>query len=127
MNPYFLAAAVLLIAIGLIHSILGERIIFRRMRTQGMIPTQGGNLLREPHVRILWATWHMASVLGWFCAAVLFWLALPSTQNVDTTFLAKALVITLLASSALVLIGTKGRHPGWVGLLAAGLLVVAGA
>ena len=47
MNPYFLAAAVLLIAIGLIHSILGERIIFRRMRTQGMIPTQGGNLLRE--------------------------------------------------------------------------------
>lgn len=127
MNPYFLAAGVLLIAIGLIHSILGERIIFRRMRTKEMIPTQGGNLLRESHVRILWATWHMASIMGWFIASVLLWLTHPSSQSVDTSFLAKALVITLLASSALVLIGTKGRHPGWIGLLVAGLLVVASA
>lgn len=127
MNPYLLAAGVLLIAIGLIHSILGERIIFRRMRAQGMIPTQGGNLLREPHVRILWATWHMASIMGWFIACVLFWLALPSSSNVHTSFLAKALIITLLASSALVLIGTKGRHPGWIGLLVAGVLVASGA
>lgn len=56
MNIYFLAAAVLLILIGLVHSILGEKLIFRRMRKGGFIPTNGGPALREPHVRILWAT-----------------------------------------------------------------------
>ncbi|MBL8379962.1 MAG: type II toxin-antitoxin system PemK/MazF family toxin [Burkholderiales bacterium] len=33
------------------------------MRAQGYIPTDGGQVLREPHVRILWASWHIVTVV----------------------------------------------------------------
>lgn len=126
LNIPFLAAALLLIVIGLVHSILGERLIFRRMRHGGFIPTEGGSVLREPHVRILWATWHVVSALGFGLAALLLWMAQPAQAPLAQSFIASALSAALAASSALVLIGTKGKHPGWIGLLAAAGLVAAG-
>jgi hypothetical protein len=126
MNTYFFAAGLLLILIGLVHSILGEKLIFRRMRQGGFIPTHGGPALREPHVRILWATWHVVSVLGFGFAALLLWLAQPAQAQLAQAFIAPTLIATLAASSALVLIGTKGKHPGWIGLLAAAGLIWAG-
>lgn len=126
MNWYFAVAALLLIAIGLVHSVLGERLVFRRMRSTGIVPTDGGQVLREPHVRILWASWHVVTAMGWCIAAVLFWLALPAPKRPDSSVIVKAMVASLLASSGLVLVGTKGRHPGWVGLLVAALLTAIG-
>lgn len=127
MNRCFLAAAVLLLVIGLVHSLLGERLIFRRMRAGGLIPTQGGPVLRQAHVRILWASWHIVTVLGWGLAAMLFWLADASAAPLAASPLVQALALALLLSAALVLVGTRGRHPGWLGLLAAAGLVAAGA
>lgn len=126
MNTYFLAAGLLTFLIGLVHSVLGEWMIFRRMRQGGFIPTEGGSVLREPHVRILWATWHVVSLLGFGLAALLVWLAQPAQAQLAQTFIAPTLVASLAASSTLVLIGTKGKHPGWIGLLAAAGLVAAG-
>jgi hypothetical protein len=127
MNIHFLAAALLLIVIGLVHSVLGEWLIFRRMRNEGFIPTNGGELLREPHVRIIWATWHLVSVLGWGIATVLLWLAQATQAPLTQSLIPQALSATLAASSALVLIGTKGKHPGWIGLMVAAGLIWAGA
>ena len=127
MNWYFASAGALMIGIGAIHSFLGERLIFRRMRAVGvMIPTNGGQLLREPHVRILWASWHLATVMGVGLAFVLFWLAQPSTKNLNQSWPAMAIAGSIIASASVVLIGTKGRHPGWAGLLAAAVLTVIG-
>lgn len=126
MNIYFLSAALLLILIGLVHSLLGEKLIFRRMRQGGLIPTQGGSALREPHVRILWATWHVVSVLGFGIAALLGWLAQAAQAPLAQGFLPQCLSIALAASASLVLIGTKGKHPGWIGLLLAAGLVAGG-
>ena len=123
MNGYFVAAGTLLTAIGLIHTVLGERRIFRRLRGPGLIPTVGGSHLREPHVRILWATWHLASALSWGMAAILVWLALPSSRPQDPTPIAEIIAAAVLASAGLVLVGTKGRHPGWIGLLVVAVLV----
>jgi hypothetical protein len=125
MNLYFLAAAVLTILVGLVHSILGERLIFRRMRTSGFIPVNGGPVLREPHVRILWAAWHLVTVMGWGLAAFLAWVAfrVPGTAP---DFLLHATAATMLASAVIVLVGTKGKHPGWVGLLAVSFLIEVG-
>jgi hypothetical protein len=53
MNAYFVAAAVLTFAVGGAHSVLGEVLIFSRLRAGGLVPTQGGARLREGHVRIL--------------------------------------------------------------------------
>jgi hypothetical protein len=126
MNWFFLAAAMLIFAIGLVHSVLGERLVFRRMREDGVIPTNGGQVLREGHVRILWASWHVATALGWCVAIVLAWASLPSSSQQETSFVVQAIVAGTLACSLLVLVGTKGRHPGWIAFLAVAVLASLG-
>jgi ABC-type Mn2+/Zn2+ transport system permease subunit len=123
MNSYFVAAAFLAFLVGLVHSILGEVLIFRRMRRGGLIPTEGGALLRESNVRILWASWHVLTVFGWLVAAILFWLSRQSSQQSSHAFIESAIIVSMLAGSAFVLVGTKARHPGWVGLLGVAILV----
>jgi hypothetical protein len=120
MNRLFLAAASLAFIVGLVHSILGEALIFRRMRERSLIPTNGGRVLGEGHVRILWASWHILTVFGWCLAAILLWLS--QAQPAGSRLLSQAIVIAMLAASLLVLVGTKGRHPGWVGLLGVAVL-----
>lgn len=124
---FYIAAAALLVLIGLIHTVLGEILIFRRLRTRGVVPTNGGDILKERNVRILWATWHLVTVLGFLVAVVIVQLVQIPVEASTRGFLVVSLIGAMLASSLLVLVGTRGRHPGWVGLLAVGLLVGAGA
>jgi hypothetical protein len=126
MNWYFLAAGVLTFSIGLVHSIFGERLVFRRMRSAGFIPTNGGQVLHEHHVRILWASWHIVTAMGWCMAVALFWLALPSSRHLAQSPVAMAVVASMFASSLLVLVGTKGKHLGWAGLLGVAILTTMG-
>ena len=123
MNWYFVIAAALAFLVGLVHSVLGERLIFRRLRQDGFVPTNGGKLLGERDVRILWASWHVLTVFGWCIASILLWLSLPSSSTSSAWFIEQAVVIAMLAGSALVFIGTKARHPGWAGLLAVAVFV----
>jgi hypothetical protein len=123
MNSYFVAAASLAFLVGLVHSILGEVLIFRRMRRGGLIPTEGGTLLRESNVRILWASWHVLTVFGWLIAAILFWLSQQPSKQSSYVFIETAIIVSMLTGSAFVLVGTKARHPGWVGLLGVAILV----
>lgn len=120
MNRYFLAAAILSFLVGLAHSILGEMLIFRRMRQGGLIPTNGGRVIGEGHVRILWASWHVLTVFGWCLAAVLLWLA--QAQRAGHAPIGQAIVVAMAAGSFLVLVGTRGKHPGWIGLLGVAVL-----
>jgi hypothetical protein len=126
MNLYFLFAGLLAFLVGLVHSVLGERWVFKRMRAGGVIPTQGGTLLREPHVRILWASWHVVTVIGWCLAALLVWLALQPAAAERYRFVSGAIAVAMLASATLVCFATKGKHLGWVGLLAVAMLTLAG-
>ena len=119
MNPWLLAAAILMILVGVVHSVLGEHLIFSRMRAGGWTPTDGGTLLRQRHVRILWATWHLASVLGWAAAYILLY---ASSAAVPAPVI-EALMIAAAAGGLLVLVATRGQHPGWIALLAVALLV----
>ena len=123
MNIYLATAAVLAFLVGLVHSLLGERLIFGRLRQGRLVPTNGGSLLQERHVRILWASWHVLTVFGWCIAAVLLWLSFPSSSPSSALFIEHAVVVAMFAGSALVFVGTKARHPGWVGLLAVAVFV----
>lgn len=69
------------------------------------------HLLLERQVRILWASWHVVTVMGWCLAVVLFWLVPPSSRHIVSFPLPEAIAISLFASSMLVLLGTKGRAP----------------
>jgi hypothetical protein len=126
MNWAFVSAGILMVVIGLVHSVLGERLIFRRMRAGGRIPTNGGSLLREGHVRILWATWHLATALALGMAALLVWCAGPAAAPLARSAVPPVIGLAAFAGALLVLVGTKGRHPGWIGLLIAAVLTALG-
>lgn len=115
-------AGIVAILVGLAHTVLGEILIFRRLRQGGVVPTQGQPVLRERHVRILWASWHLVTILGWALAAILLVLAASGGGTPAKAAIAQIVIAALLAGSALVLFATRGRHPGWVGLLVAAVL-----
>lgn len=119
---YLLIASCLAFFVGLIHSVLGEILIFKHMRKGGIVPTNGGSMLKERQVRILWATWHIVTVFGWAIALILLREALPGMVGLMPSDFG-IIAVAMLASSLLVLFATKGKHPGWIGLLAVAILV----
>jgi hypothetical protein len=124
MQPYLLAAAVVAVLVGVIHSVLGELLIFRKLRQGTIVPGLIAAPLEPRNVRILWATWHLASAFGFGFAAILLTLALPAaSQNFEIIL---AIAGAFVAGSLLVLIATRGRHPGWVGLLVVSVLAYLG-
>ena len=123
MNKYLALAAALAFVVGLVHSVLGERMIFRRMRTGKFVPTNGGKVIGEGHVRIIWASWHIVTLFGWLVAGALLWFAGLPVQVQSQDLALTAVSLTMLASSVLVFLATKARHPGWVGLLGVAALV----
>lgn len=125
MNTCLAAAAVVAFAVGLAHSVIGEWMIFRKLRGPGhVLPRQGGGVLDMGKLRILWASWHVLTVMGWGFAALLAWASLSAARVAGS---AEGLLISawVMALSALiVLVATNGRHPGWVGLAAVAVLIV---
>lgn len=119
MNSVLVAAAVLAVLVGIIHSALGERLIFRHVP-----PADDGKHGRRRPFDILWATWHIASVMGGALAVLLWKLASVPDVSPLRDFLLLAIALAFAASGLLVLVGTRGRHPGWAGLLGVALLVV---
>lgn len=129
MNLYFFIAAVICLIVGIVHSVMGEKLIFQAKRAKGkIVPSIGSKDLRQGHLRIIWATWHLASVLGWVLAAILIQIAQQAPQSLDSlsAFIVNATVAGMLIGSILVLYGTSGRHPGWIGLLLVAILLVLG-
>lgn len=122
MPSFPVIAGILALLTGAVHSILGEHLIFRRMRKSGLVPTAGEPLLRERHVRILWASWHVVTVFGWALGAILLRMSVRSTDPAFHAFVQNTIAIAMFASSLLVLVGTRGKHPGWVGLLCVAVL-----
>lgn len=117
MQILFFAAGVLAALTGVVHSVLGERLIFRFLRQGSFVPTTSTPPLRESHIRILWATWHVGSVFGWAFAGILLHLAFAPLDTSLSQFVLSAIVSSYFGASMLVLVGTKGQHPGWIALL----------
>ncbi len=124
MNTYFFIAGILCFLLGIAHSILGEALIFKNIRNkEKLVPSKETIELRERHVRILWATWHLATVFGWCLGAILIKISiLEESQLID--FIVNSIGLTMFLSSLLVLIATKGKHPGWIVILAIGILAM---
>ena len=120
METMYLIAGVLAAVTGVVHSVLGERLIFRHLREGTLVPTKTATPLRERQIRILWATWHLGSVFGWGFAGALIGLGLGTGDPLR--LLVVGAVFAYFGGAVLVLVGTKGRHPGWVALLLVALL-----
>lgn len=127
MNAYLAAAAVLAVVVGLVHSILGETLIFARLRRGRVIPSDGGTALRPRHVRILWASWHLLTIFAWALVAVLVRVADAPAAGALRTPVLFVVAGAMLLGALLVGVATAGRHPGWVGLLGVAVLCALGA
>ncbi len=127
MNTLLGAAGAIALLTGLAHSVLGERLIFRHLRSRGVVPTRSAAPLRERHVRILWATWHLATVFGLAFAVVLFRLAVQGAHGPLELVFVRTIALAHVGGSLLVLVATRGRHPGWIALLAVAALAWFGA
>ncbi len=129
MNIYFLTAGCLCFVLGLVHSILGEYLIFKEKRIKGRLtPSKTGVELKERHLRILWATWHLASLFGWCIGVALTKVSLHTTQPSEriASFVVNVVCYTMLTASFLVLFATKAKHPGWIILLLISVLLTIG-
>ncbi|SNZ01788.1 hypothetical protein [Flagellimonas pacifica] len=129
MNIYFLIAGVLCFLLGIIHSILGEYMIFNDKRIKGtLVPSKKSASLKVRHLRILWATWHLASIFGWCFGFFLVRIAVDyhMVNSEFMKFIISSTAYTMFISSIIVLIGTKGKHPGWIVFLFIGILLMFG-
>src|SRR3989344_3398373 len=114
MNTALVLAAGGLALVGVAHSVLGELLVFRTLRTEGIVPTGGRPVLREWQGRTSWGTWHLGTVLGWVRRALVGDLG---------AWVADVAGVATLASGVLVFYATEGRHPAWFALLVVAALV----
>lgn len=120
-GPLALAGALTALT-AVVHSVMGEVLIFRALRTRSLVPSGPAPPLRARHVHILWATWHLASVFGLACAALLLWIAVANVDGALARVVVHAVATAHLLGAVLVLGATRGRHPGWIALLLVALL-----
>lgn len=111
-------AAVLIVLLGVAHSVLGERYILTRLFRRDLPKLFGGQEFTRDTLRF---AWHLTTVLAFALGTVLWLLAGSPPPQV----LAQVLGCFLLASGFLPLVMTRGRHLSWVVLFAAGGLSLA--
>ncbi|NMH89664.1 hypothetical protein [Flavivirga algicola] len=129
MNKYLLIAGTLCLVLGLFHLILGEILIFKNKKEhKKIIPTIVTCCIKERHLRIIWVSWYLVSVFGWCIGVLLIKIGTMQTEwRADLMqFIMTSITITMLCSSLLVFIATKGKHLGWVVLLIIGILTLLG-
>ena len=111
-------AAVLIVLLGVAHSVLGERYILTRLFRRELPKLFGGSEFTRNTLRF---AWHLTTLLAFALGAVL-WL-LPGLP--PPALLARVVGWLLIASGLLPLVFTRGRHLSWVVLFAAGGLCLA--
>ena len=112
------AAAALIFATMLVHSILGQRRLIRPLLDQG------AGVMQRPLARfIVPFAWHLTSLIGLIVAAVLFaWAWAP--EHARTIGLAMTATV-FTVGGIWDAIGSRGRHVGWPPLTLIGLLALA--
>ncbi len=119
MENLLLSASIILILTGITHSVLGELLIFKKIRNKGIVPNIEIPPLQIRNFQIIWATWHLVSVFGILIAVLIIQIAKSSPATSEFLIPISA---SMLVGSLLVLFATKAKHPGWFGLMMVALL-----
>lgn len=126
LNNWLISAGLLSCILGLIHSVLGEYLIFHTKREKGdLIPKKIDAGLKTRQLGIIWATWHIVSVFGMAIGIILIRMGMMENSLNHRTFLLQLSPLgwSMFVSAFLVLAATKGKHPGWMVLLIIGILI----
>lgn len=109
METMFYIAAFLAIAIGCVHSFLGERYILVRLFRRNDLPKLFGGT--KFTVRTLRFAWHITTVAWWGFGAVLVLLARQAASVQNLSFV---LAVTFLLTGAITLVISRGQHLAWL-------------
>ena len=117
-----LVAALLIFLTGCAHSYLGERYILIRLFKRGGLPELlGGTEFTKGTLRF---AWHITTVAWW---AIALLLVFAYRGSLSTTSVLQVIACAALASAALPIFFTRGRHLSWIVFLLVAVLVFYGA
>lgn len=112
MNIPLVCAAILAIAIGIIHSALGERYIIRRVLHRQDLPKLfGDDSFTRQTIRF---AWHLTTVAWFGLAAILIVLSGAFIHIRVGDGVVFAIALTFLVSTIVALLGSRGRHLSWI-------------
>ena len=103
------SAAFLAFAIGVVHSVLGERYILTRLFRRDNLPKLFGGT--EFTTQTLRFAWHITTIAWWGFSAILVLLAADAFSFSN---LSMVIAITFLVTGTIALIASHGRHLSWV-------------
>jgi len=123
MNWFLFSSACLAFILGIIHSILGEKLIFRSLGKQRLVSAEDDRVLRKKHINTLWSTWHLITLFGWSLGAILLLMAWFPEPAQWESYIRWILISNFLISTVFWLYGTRGQHPAWVVFLLIAILL----
>ncbi len=107
-STLLIVAALLAFAVGIAHSILGEKYLLIRLFRRPDLPKLFGSTGFT--VRTLRFAWHITTV-AWWGFGVMLWLASRDSLSQDNALM--VLSITMLVTALVTLIASRGRHLAW--------------
>lgn len=123
LDPWLLAAALLLVGLALFHSVIGERFLVRRLLRRENLPKLfGGDAFTKATIRY---GWHLLTLTVLALALVLVWLAAQPPDGRPRA-LVYVLAATLAVGGLWGIVATRGRHLSWVVLVACAALTLIG-
>lgn len=122
MKELLYLAAFLAVALGIAHSVLGERYILVRLFRRDNLPKLFGS--PEFTTRTLRFAWHITTV-AWFGFGAL--LLHAGRGDLTTSGTLRIIGITFILSGLLPLFITRGKHLSWLVLFAVGGIALWGA
>jgi hypothetical protein len=103
------------------HSILGERYILIRLFRRADLPKLFGGT--EFTARTLRFAWHLTTIAWWGAAALFCYMA---RGQLSSASVAAVLAGVFLASAAVTLVASRGRHLAWPVFLTIGVIALYG-
>ena len=107
-STMLLIAAVLTFAVGIAHSVLGEKLLLIRLFRRPDLPTLAGSATFA--ARTLRFAWHITTVAWWGFGAMLV-LASRDALTPENSLI--ALAATMLVTAAMILFASRGKHLAW--------------
>jgi hypothetical protein len=111
-----IAAALILISVGIAHSYLGEKYILVRLFRQPLPKLFGNDVFTKKTLRF---AWHITTVAWFGIAAVLL---LTASGNLSRYSILNAIGATFAITALTALIASRGKHLSWLAFGAVTLL-----
>src|SRR5688572_8756408 len=120
MRVALIIASLLILALGVVHSYLGERYIIVRLLRRSDLPRLFGSDEFTRHT--LRFAWHLTTVVWLGVALLLLVMAQAGEQGLSLRSLGVVVTVTAGASAVVTFIGSRTRHPASYVFLAVAVL-----